>query len=158
MKPIFKELLWLFLPLLMIIGGYIWLGELSLEINLFDSYLVISPTPCVFLLYVGMVFVIYLIKETKHHYQRKAQNLITIFSGLILTIICTLINGFIYTFLFNSWTVYPPLSGLNEPPEKIINFHKLIGLTIGVGFQIIIILFLINLAYNWGKAIKKSNG
>lgn len=137
----------------------------KIDINLHDTYFFMSSWPILAILFVIFSFIIYLIKEKKYSYKRKLQNIITIFFGLALILMLSKSIGYITFFtsfgkfmnpsngesLRNGWTVYPPVQvTLKNKPIPIFDLQEILYSFL-MFIQLIIIFFMINLAYKWGK-------
>ncbi|TCD04598.1 hypothetical protein EZ449_16745 [Pedobacter frigidisoli] len=137
----------------------------KIDINLHDTYLVTPAWPFFAILFIIFSFTVYLIKEKKHSYKRKSQNIITIFFGIILILILSKSVGCITFFtsfgkfmnasngesLGNGWTVYPPVQvTLKNKHIPIFDLQEILCSSL-LFIQLIIIFLMINLAYKWGK-------
>ncbi|MFC4213459.1 hypothetical protein ACFOWA_19860 [Pedobacter lithocola] len=137
----------------------------SIDINLHDTYFVTQSSPIIFIFFIVISFTIYLIKEGKHSYRRKFQNLITLFLGFILLMCLSHLINIVATFasfekfsqassgesLDNGWTVHPPLEAKNSKSVGKFEPFKILSILI-ILTQLIAASLMIRLGYKWGQA------
>jgi len=125
-KPLLIELSWLFVILnatvlvTIFVFGWTFLSN-HFDIRLHETYFTISSWKIVLPLYVFVVFVIYSIKEIRHHFTRKVSNItILVTGGILVLLIATINKQVIITEMlyFIDAATYPPLSVMNEVQMK----------------------------------------
>lgn len=131
-KEILFELIWVVgICLLAILLSVFLVNNFPLEINIHDTYIVVSNWSFFFVCFLFILgFLIYIIKEGVNKYKKILGNiLILFFSGALLVLVEAIAGWFIPYFgvLIGSsgigsggWTVYPPLSAhevyMSQPP------------------------------------------
>src|SRR5688572_30970539 len=91
-KPLLIELIWLGLILnatvliAIFVFGWTFLGS-HFDIRLHETYFSVSSWKIVLPLFVFFAFFIFLVKEIKHQYSRKASNIIMLVAGAILILL-----------------------------------------------------------------------
>ena len=125
-KPLLIELIWLGLILnatvliAIFVFGWTFLGS-HLDIRLHETYFSISSWKIVLPLFVFFAFFIFLIKEIRHQFSRKASNIIMLIVGSILILLIATINKQVIIsemVYFADSAVYPPLSAMSELQMK----------------------------------------
>lgn len=125
-KPLFIELIWLAVILnatvfvTIFVFGWTFLSN-HFDIRLHETYFTISSWKIVLPLYVFFVFSIYLIKEIRNHFNRKASNIIIIVAGAMLILLIATINKQVIIsemIYFGDSAVFPPLSAMSETQMK----------------------------------------
>lgn len=131
-----------------------------LDLQMHDTYFVISRAtiiPPVFLL---LTFVLYFIKEIRKRFSRKVPNTIVLVSGLLLIILLAFVNKSIIILGTNyGWTAYPPLSMIPEsgPEGATLNpFAARLANALTV-LQIMVTVALLYVVFHWGRGTKESN-
>ncbi len=93
-----------------------------IDIQLYDTYFVISPVYIVLRLYIILVFSTYLIRQTKDQFKTSLPNYILLVFTVFLIIFLT---QYIYELILLSnlspWEIYPPNATLPPPVEVPIN-------------------------------------
>jgi hypothetical protein len=88
---------------------------------LHETYFTISSWKIVLPLYVFFAFFIYLVKEIRHQFSRKASNVIMLVAGSILILLIATINKQVIIsemVYFGGSAVFPPLSAMSEAQMK----------------------------------------
>ena len=125
-KPLLIELIWLGLILnatvliAIFVFGWTFLGN-HFDIRLHETYFTISSWKIVLPLFVFFAFFIYLVKETRHQFSRKASNIIILVAGSILILLIATINKQVIIsemVYFGDSAVFPPLSAMSESQMK----------------------------------------
>jgi len=125
-KPLLIELIWLGLILnatvlvTIFVFGWTFLSN-HFDIRLHETYFTISSWKIVLPLYVFFAFFIYLVKEIRHQFSRKASNVIMLFAGSILILLIATINKEVIIsemVYFGNSAVFPPLSAMSESQMK----------------------------------------
>lgn len=68
----------------------------TIDIQTYDTYLVMSPLHFAVLLFIPTTYFTYLIKEWPYRYQRSPQRTILLLTGIILLLLLVLVFYFIY--------------------------------------------------------------
>jgi len=125
-KPVLIELIWLGLILnatvlvTIFLFGWTFLSN-HFDIRLHETYFTISSWKIVLPLYVFFAFFIYVVKEIRHQFSRRASNIIILIAGSILILLIATINKQVIIsemIYFGDATVYPPLSAMSEAQMK----------------------------------------
>jgi hypothetical protein len=125
-KPLLIELIWLGLILnatvfvTIFIFGWTFLSN-NFDIRLHETYFTISSWKIVLPLFVFFAFFIYLVKEIRHQFTRKASNMIMLIAGSILILLIATINKQVIIsemVYFGGSAVFPPLSAMSETQLK----------------------------------------
>ena len=125
-KPLLIELMWLGLILnatvlvTIFVFGWTFLSN-NFDIRLHETYFTISSWKIVLPLYVFFAFFIYLVKEIRHQFTRKASNMIMLVAGSILILLIATINKQVIIsemVYFGGSAVFPPLSAMSEAQMK----------------------------------------
>jgi len=125
-KPLLIELIWLGLILnatvlvTIFVFGWTFLSN-NFDIRLHETYFTISSWKIVLPLYVFFAFFIYLVKEIRHQFTRKASNMIMLVAGSILILLIATINKQVIIsemVYFGGSAVFPPLSAMSEAQMK----------------------------------------
>jgi hypothetical protein len=125
-KPLLIELIWLAVILnatvlvTIFIFGWTFLSN-HFDIRLHETYFTISSWKIVLPLFVLFAFVIYSIKEIRHHFNRRASNIIILLAGGILILLIATINKQVIItemIYFGDVAIYRPLSAFNEAQLK----------------------------------------
>ncbi|THU35921.1 hypothetical protein FAM09_21250 [Niastella caeni] len=168
-KPLLIELIWLGLILnatvliTIFIFGWTFLSN-HFDIRLHETYFTISSWKIVLPLFVFFAFFIFLVKEIRHQFSRKASNIIMLIAGSILILLIATINKQVIIsemVYFGDVTVYPPLSAMNETQMKkaISPAVHVVSNSLTV-IQFIVTLGLLYVAFKMGsnKALAITNG
>ena len=138
-------------------------GNMTLDINMHDTYFVISTSPwqmLVLFTFSLLTTLTFFIRAIIKRYKNNAVNVILIASNFLLIIMLIKIYRMILLFeqafdanAKHGWTIYPPLSALgHQPPSTEITKHPhfdsymLIPITI---FMLILIISSILTGKNW---------
>jgi cation transport ATPase len=125
-KPLFIELMWLGLILnatvfiTIFVFGWTFLSN-HFDIRLHETYFTISSWKIVLPLFVFFAFFIFLVKEIRHQFSRKASNIIMLVTGSILILLLATINKQVIIsemVYFGDSAVFPPLSAMSEAQMK----------------------------------------
>ncbi|MBO9203622.1 MULTISPECIES: hypothetical protein [Niastella] len=125
-KPLLIELIWLGLILnatvlvTIFVFGWTFLSN-HFDIRLHETYFTISSWKIVLPLFVFFAFFIFLIKEIRHQFTRKASNVIMLVAGSMLILLIATINKQVIIsemVYFGDAAVFPPLSALSETQLK----------------------------------------
>jgi hypothetical protein len=125
-KPLFFEIVWLGVILnatvliAIFVFGWTFLGS-HFDIRLHETYFTISSWKIVLPLFVFFAFFIFLVKEIRHQFIRKAPNLIMLIAGSILILLIATINKQVVIsemVYFGGSSVFPSLSAMNEVQMK----------------------------------------
>jgi hypothetical protein len=120
-KDLRTDLIWLFalatMTLLAIglsIGFDDWRTK-PFEIQLHDTYIILSIGQVFLLLFLNVTFWTYLIRQGKNRFERQSSNFVLLVTTGILIFITSLTIKFIGA-MDQAWTIYPPMS---SSPTKI---------------------------------------
>jgi cation transport ATPase len=125
-KPLLIELIWLGLILnatvliAIFVFGWTFLGN-HFDIRLHETYFSISSWKIILPLFVFFAFFIFLIKEIRHQFSRKASNIVMLIAGSILILLIATINKQVIIsemVYFGDSAVFPPLSAMSELQMK----------------------------------------
>jgi hypothetical protein len=125
-KPLLIELIWLALILnatvliTIFVFGWTFLSN-HFDIRLHETYFTISSWKIVLPLFVFFAFFIFLVKEIRHQFSRKASNIIMLVAGSILILLIATINKQVIIsemVYFGDAGVFPPLSAMKESQMK----------------------------------------
>lgn len=125
-KPLLIELIWLGLILnatvlvTIFVFGWTFLSN-NFDIRLHETYFTISSWKIVLPLFVFFAFFIYLVKEIRHQFTRKASNVIMLVAGSLLILLIATINKQVIIsemVYFGGSAVFPPLSAMSETQLK----------------------------------------
>lgn len=159
-KPLLIELIWLGLILnatvlvTIFVFGWTFLSN-HFDIRLHETYFTISSWKIVLPLFIFFAFFIFLVKEIRHQFSRKASNVIMLIAGSMLILLIATINKQVIIsemIYFGDATVFPSLSAMNETQLK-----KAIGPAVHVVsnsltvVQFIVTLSLLYVAFKMGR-------
>ncbi len=120
-KDLRNDLIWLFAlgtMTLSIVGLSIgfdnWITK-PLEIQLHDTYIILSIGQVFLLLFLNITFWTYLVRQGKNRFERQSSNIVLLLITGLLIFITSLTIKFIGS-MDQGWTIYPPLS---SSPTKI---------------------------------------
>jgi len=125
-KPLLIELIWLAVILnatvliTIFVFGWTFLSN-HFDIRLHQTYFTISSWKIVLPLFIFFSFNIFIIKEIRHHFNRRTSNIITLVLGSVMILLIATINKQIIIsemIYFGDAGTYPPLSAMNEPAMK----------------------------------------
>lgn len=159
-KPLLIELIWLGLILnatvlvTIFVFGWTFLSN-HFDIRLHETYFTISSWKIVLPLFIFFAFFIFLVKEIRHQFSRKASNVIMLIAGSILILLIATINKQVIIsemIYFGDVTIYPPLSAMNESIMKkaISPAVHVVSNSLTV-IQFIVTLCLLYVAFKMGK-------
>ena len=160
LKPFIKELLLLITIALAVIlifwfGSQIYPRNTSFEIALNDTYFIIAGKLFILPVFLGLIMIIYIVKEAIYFFRRKFQNIVLLISTLLFNIYLLFFAKFFTVFFAvnGGRTVYPPLSALrdNNPPMSLsgVDRRLTILLFIQIFFLIILVIIAILTGKNW---------
>lgn len=159
-KPLFFELIWLGVILnatvlvAIFVFGWTFLGN-HFDIRLHETYFTISSWKIVLPLFVFFAFFIFLVKEIRHQFKRKASNIIMLIAGSILILLLATINKQVIVsemVYFGGSSVFPSLSAMNE-----LNMKKAVSPAMHVVsnsltvIQFFVIISMLYVAYKMGR-------
>src|ERR1044071_6103464 len=158
-KPVLIELMWLGIILnatvlvTIFLFGWTFLSN-HFDIRLHETYFTISSWKIVLPLFVFFAFFIYLVKETRHHFSRKASNIIMLVAGSILILLIATINKQVIIsemVYFGDSAVFPPLSAMSESQMKKAISPAIHVISNSLTFiQFIVTLSLLYVAFKMG--------
>ncbi|WP_207510730.1 hypothetical protein [Longitalea luteola] len=159
-KPLLIELIWLGLILnvtvlvTIFVFGWTFLSN-HFDIRLHETYFTISSWKIVLPLFIFFAFFIFLVKEIRYQFSRKASNVIMLIAGSILILLIATINKQVIIsemIYFGDVTVYPPLSAMNESQMKkaISPAVHVVSNSLTV-IQFIVTLSLLYVAFKMGR-------
>ncbi|MCS3795334.1 hypothetical protein [Niastella sp. OAS944] len=159
-KPLFFELIWLGVILnatvlvAIFVFGWTFLGN-HFDIRLHETYFTISSWKIVLPLFVFFAFFIFLVKEIRHQFKRKASNIIMLIAGSILILLLATINKQVIIsemVYFGGSSVFPSLSAMNE-----LNMKKAVSPAMHVVsnsltvIQFFVTISMLYVAYKMGR-------
>ncbi|MEO1029945.1 MAG: hypothetical protein AAFX55_00990 [Bacteroidota bacterium] len=161
-----KEIYWLFgttafIPILNLIFYGIdgFTSEAVIDINVHDTYYVISNFHFMLILGVLVFFGVYLLRTLIHKFKNLTANLILMISiillSIVLTGISTMLDGLIEQ--TSHWTVYPPSSVENHVPDiepRASNLSILAPVLFYI--QILLLVFLAYSGFKTGRNYKSN--
>jgi hypothetical protein len=159
-KPLLIELIWLGLILnatvlvTIFVFGWTFLSN-QFDIRLHETYFTISSWKIVLPLFVFFAFFIFLVKEIRHQFSRKASNIVMLVAGSILILLIATINKQVIIsemVYFGDSGVFPPLSAMSEARMKkaISPAIHVVSNSLTV-IQFIVTLSLLYVAYKMGR-------
>jgi hypothetical protein len=163
-RQIIGELLWLILmfgmTVLLILTLFDWtFPQETIDIHLHDTIYVISRWQILIPIFLLVAFIAYIVRESRQSFRRILPNTLLITIGITLVTLLALLNQTFSQFFPDGWTLYPPLSSLGpdqvseltqNPATKVItNFLTVL--------EIIIVLTLLIVTYQWGKNAGKAD-
>ena len=159
-----KEIYWLFgttalIPLLnlLLFGIKGFKSETVIDINVHDTYYVISNFEFMIILGVGIFFGVYLVRSLIYKFKNLTANLILMISIILFSLVLTGISSMLDTFITQTsgWTIYPPLSALETEHEikpKSNNLNILSSMLFY--FKIALLIFLAYCGFKTGRNYK----
>lgn len=120
-KDLRTDLIWLFaLATMTLLGIGLSIGfddwrTKPFEIQLHDTYIILSIGQVFLLLFLNVTFWTYLIRQWKNRFERQSSNFVLLVTTALLIFITSLTIKFIGA-MDQAWTIYPPMSSL---PTKI---------------------------------------
>jgi hypothetical protein len=159
-KPLLIELIWLGLILnatvlvAIFVFGWTFLGS-RFDIRLHETYFTISSWKIVLPLFVFFAFFIFLVKEIRHQFSRKASNIVMLVAGSILILLIATINKQVIIsemVYFGDRSVFPSLSAMNEAHMKkaISPAMHVVSNSLTV-IQFIVTISMLYVAYKMGR-------
>ena len=147
------------------IGGLKY--DSTLDINIHDTYFVITHFHIILLLGVLVFFGIYLIRALGKNFKNLTANLILMISTILMIIILNEISAIVESFIqqTSGWTVYPPMSageGIEEIAQEIEQEIKVeennFGILSSVLFytQVLLLIFLAYCGFKTGQNYKRT--
>ena len=123
-KEVRTDLIWLFalavmtsLAIGLLIGFDNWRTK-PFDIQLHDTYFILSIGQVFLLLFLNVTFWTYLIRQGKNKFKRQSSNIVLLLVTGLLIFITSLTIKFIGS-MDHGWTIYPPLSSSpGKIPEK----------------------------------------
>lgn len=153
-KNLLRDLLWLCIAFCITMVVFIvflkWDGNSdTIDIHSYDTYYVIAAEHAFLFLFLVTCFILFFVLEALKKFRRPVPNILLLLTGLVLVVIF----GVASTWLgpMNSWTLYPPLSGLEEGYSQESDMALPYISKILLSLQIIWIVFLLVIAYMWGR-------
>ena len=115
-----------------LLGGNLASTE-KMDIQLHDTYLVVTPIQWLAFLSVAVLFFIYLIRALVKG-NRRAPRIMLLIASLILFIIVLYLRG-VYIAAHAGWVVYPPLSAMPKGFDPVSGFRivKTLSLVLSIG-------------------------
>jgi hypothetical protein len=159
-KPLFFEIVWLGVILnvtvlvAIFVFGWTFLGS-HFDIRLHETYFSIFSWKIVLLLFVFFAFFIFLIKEIRHQFSRKASNIIMLIAGSILILLIATINKQVIIsemVYFGGSSVFPSLSAMTELNMKkaVSPAMHVVSNTLTV-IQFFVTISMLYVAYKMGR-------
>jgi len=159
-KPLFFEIVWLGVILnatvliAIFVFGWTFLGS-HFDIRLHETYFSVSSWKIVLPLFVFFAFFIFLVKEIKYQYSRKASNIIMLVAGAILILLIATINKQVIIsemVYFGDSSVFPSLSAMGEAQMKkaISPAMHVVSNSLTV-IQFIVTISMLYVAYKMGR-------
>ncbi|HUP13228.1 MAG TPA: hypothetical protein VM187_13470 [Niastella sp.] len=159
-KPLFFEIVWLGVILnvtvliAIFVFGWTFLGN-HFDIRLHETYFTISSWKIVLPLFVFFSFFIFLVKEIRHQFSRKASNSIMLATGSILILLIATINKQVIItemVYFGGSSVFPSLSAMSELQMKkaISPAMHVVSNSLTV-IQFIVTISMLYVAYKMGR-------
>lgn len=159
-KPLFFEIVWLGVILnatvliAIFVFGWTFLGS-HFDIRLHETYFTISSWKIVLPLFVFFAFFIFLVKEIKHQFSRKASNIIMLVAGSILILLIATINKQVIVsemVYFGGSSVFPSLSAMNEVQmEKAVSPAMHVVSNSLTVIQFLVTISMLYVAYKMGR-------
>lgn len=159
-KPLFFELIWLGVILnatvlvTIFVFGWTFLSN-HFDIRLHETYFTISSWKIVLPLFVFFAYFIFLVKEIRHQFSRKASNIIMLVAGSILILLIATINKQVIIsemVYYSDTSVYPSLSAMGEAQMKkaISPAMHVVSNSLTV-IQFIVTISMMYVAYKMGR-------
>lgn len=155
---ILNEVLWLILSLALAVCLVLVLfdGAFSQEtvnLHLYDTMFVISRWHILLPVFFLVAFIISIIKESRKSFRRALPNTVLTAVGLTLAILLAVLSQSFSQVTSGGGTVYPPLSALST--DEVFKLTENTAARFLASFltaaQIIVVLILLFIAYQWGK-------
>lgn len=165
MRLIKKEIYWLLGTIFTVLilntlffGFNGFKSESVIDINVHDTYYVISNLDVLLLMFVGVHFIIYLIRVLNNKFKTVAANVMLMISIIALFVVIKGINSILELFMVQNsgWTINPPLStdGIEHEIESKENrFDLYVNLLFYT--QVLLMIFLAFIGFKTGQKYKK---
>lgn|GEM_PF-1776701 len=146
-SPALIELCWIVLAAILAwFLRSIFYGYATVDINLYDTYYVVSPDAIMFIpLFLFITYVIYVVKEAFYRYRRTARNVVMLVTGLSVLVLMNLLQ---VTIFYTSGMAFVDI----KPLPRIEAFINKADLPL----FIIVIGPLLSVMYRWGLAAAAS--
>ncbi|WP_299276411.1 hypothetical protein [uncultured Psychroserpens sp.] len=132
-------------------------SEAVIDINIHDTYYVISNLHFTVLTAVFICFLVYSIRSLREHFKNLSANLILILSTILLIVVLNGIGSMVDSFIQqdSGWAIYPPLSATNleQSPGNTAGKHGSL-LTIIFISKIVLLVFLPYFGFKTGQHFK----
>ncbi len=132
-------------------------SDAVIDINVHDTYYVISNFEFILMLGVGVFFGVYLIRVLINKFKNLTANLVLMISIILLSLVITGISSMLDAFIkqTSGWTIYPPLSA-QDIERDIQPIESNLDLLASVLFytKIILLVFLAYCGFKTGKNYK----
>lgn len=159
---ILKELLWLAITFIAaILICYLLFDSdprgVVLNLQMHDTYFVISRAIIILPVFLLLTFVLYFIKEIRNKFSRTVPNTIVLVSGLLLIIFLVFVNKSLIVLGINSgWTAYPPLPMMPESAPEGPKLNPFAGRLVNAFtvLQILVTVALLYATFQWGRSTK----
>lgn len=159
-----KEILWLIGTIILIVitnfsisGIEGFKAESVTDINIYDTYFVISNILFLFLIAVFLFFGIYFIRAIKQNFKNLTANFVFIIAAILLIAISTGIHSMIESLAYEASgpSVYPPLSSgedINQPGQEMETKESGVELfsSLILIFQILLLILVVYCGYKTG--------
>lgn len=156
-----KEIFWILGITAVILSIYIltfgiqgFKGSTTLDINVHDTYFLISNFHFIVLLSIISFFIIYFIRALKWRFKNLTVNVVLMISIILLIIVLTETYSFIDNVVQENsgWTIYPPLSASDIKVEDKVEVKSFYNSSIIVlCLQTFLLLFLTFLGFKIGR-------
>ena len=146
-SPALIELCWIVLAAILAwFLRSIFYGYATVDINLYDTYYVVSPDAIMFIpLFLFITYVIYVVQEAFYRYRRTARNVVMLVTGLSVLVLMNLLQ---VTIFYTSGMAFVDI----KPLPRIEAFINKADLPL----FIIVIGPLLSVMYRWGLAAAAS--
>lgn len=161
-----KEIYWLIGTIaFVLIMNFVLFGtdefksDSTLDLNIHDTYFVITNVHFVLLFSVLIFFGVYLFRTLKRNFKNLTANLILMISIILLILVLIGIDSIVDALIqqTSSWTIYPPLSAGENKTEiqpKESNFEILANVLFLI--QILLLIFLTYCGFKTGRNYKQN--
>ncbi len=153
-KNLLRDLLWLcfaFCSTMVVFIVFLkWDGNRdTIDIHSHDTYYIIAIEHAFLILFLVTCFILFFVLEAWKKFRRPVPNILLLLTGLGLIVIFGITSTYLGS--MNSWTVYPPLSGLEDGYSQESDMALPYISKILLSLQITWIVFLLVIAYMWGR-------
>lgn len=157
-KQIITELIWLIISGLIsvLICRFVFLYDFSsktIDLHLHDTYIVLSASLLLILLFLIVAFVLYLFKESRQHFARTLPNSILLIVGFLLIVSIAYFSKEMTRLNISfGWTAYPPLSSLQYKnlSEATLDPYIVVITNVLLVLQLLVTTVLLYVAFCWG--------